>query len=65
MIKIISECAGCATPQYPCVGDMCPLSHSKRYICDNCKEEVEKLYYGVSGRELCAECALEELEVVE
>ncbi len=33
--------------------------------CDNCGDEVEKLYIGVSGKELCAECALEELEVVE
>lgn len=64
MIKIRNDCCGCAVPAYPCLGDSCPLRHQKHYYCDSCGDEVQELYYGISGKELCAECALEELEVV-
>lgn len=65
MIKIENDCCDCAVPAYPCLGYSCPLRHQKHYYCDNCHDEVRELYYGISGKELCAECALEELEVVE
>lgn len=69
MVKIIkteNDCCDCAVPAYPCLGDSCPLRHQKHYYCDSCGDEVEKLYIGAeSGNQLCAECALEELEAVE
>lgn len=63
MVKITDECCDCGAS--PCLGDNCPNKSIKRFWCDNCSEEVDKLYYGFFGRELCAECALDELEVVE
>lgn len=57
-----NECVGC--PQgVPCIGDSCPYLHIIRWYCDECGAE-ETLYY-VDGRELCGDCALETLEVVE
>jgi hypothetical protein len=32
--------------------------------CDNCRQEVDKLYK-YDGKELCEECVLKDLEVVE
>lgn len=65
MIVEENRCCDCAVPAYPCLGDSCSLRHCRVLYCDNCKDEVDKLYIGLSGRELCAECTLEELEVVE
>lgn len=65
MIRIENDCCGCAVPAYPCLGDSCPLRHQKHYYCDSCGDEVQELYYGISGKELCADCALKELEKVE
>lgn len=62
MVLEVDECCDCGLP---CMGDICPNRHIKRYYCDNCNEEANKLYYGANGRELCGDCALEELEVVE
>lgn len=61
-MKYLNECCNCAVPGYPCNG-----MHKKVPVrfCDECGEEFETLYIGVSGRELCAYCALEELEVAE
>lgn len=65
MIRVENDCCDCAVPAYPCLGDSCPLRHQKHYYCDSCGDEFPKLYYGISGKELCADCALGELEVVE
>lgn len=65
MIKEENRCQECNSALYPCVGDSCELRHYRALYCDKCKDEVEKLYIGLSGRELCADCALKELEVVE
>lgn len=65
MIRVENDCCDCAVPAYPCLGDSCPLRHQKHYYCDSCGDEVDKLYYGISGKELCTDCALGELEVVE
>ncbi|MCM1236439.1 MAG: hypothetical protein NC489_40690 [Ruminococcus flavefaciens] len=65
MVKVTNDCCGCAAFAYPCSGENCSLRHVKHYYCDNCGEEADKLYYGAFGRELCAECILKELEVVE
>lgn len=47
-----------------CLGDSCPRRHTAVLICDECGDEVEKLYK-VEGMQLCSRCALVELEVVE
>jgi len=38
------ECCGCATESYPCLEDSCPRRHTAVLICDECGDEVEKLY---------------------
>lgn len=66
MREVTDECVGCTTDGLPCMGDSCPNRHVTRLYCDKCDEEVDTLYYGsASGKELCAECALAELEKVE
>lgn len=62
MIRYESQCVQCG---FPCRYEACRNYRVKILICDNCKDEVQKLYIGLSGRELCDRCALEELEVVE
>lgn len=64
MIREENDCCGRAVPVYPCLGDNCPLRHQKHYYCDNCHEEVDRLYR-LDGMELCESCALGRLEVVE
>lgn len=64
MIRVENDCCDCAVPAYPCLGDSCPLRHQKHYYCDNCHEEVDRLYR-LDGMELCESCVLERLEVVE
>lgn len=64
MITERDECCGCATELYPCLGDSCPRRHTAVLICDECGDEVEKLYK-VDGMQLCSRCALNELEEVD
>lgn len=63
-IVIRNECCECAVPAYPCRGDICPLRHVRRLYCDNCGADVDRLYV-LDGDELCEECVLKRLEVVE
>lgn len=62
MIRYKSACVQCG---FPCRYEACPNYKVRTLICDSCKDEVQKLYVGLSGRELCDKCALEELEVIE
>lgn len=64
MVTYENECCGCAVPGYPCIGSSCPNRHVKHYYCDNCKDDVEKLYR-FEGDELCLDCIEKRLEVVE
>lgn len=66
MIYIANECCDCATENYPCTGSLCPLTKIKHYVCDKCGDELlsGELYY-FDGEELCINCIVEELEVVE
>ena len=64
MITERDECCGCATESYPCLGDSCHRRHTVVLICDECGDEVEKLYK-VDGMQLCSRCALNELEEVD
>ena len=53
MVYYSDECCGCATETYPCLGSSCPRRHVLHMECDKCHDD-----------ELCADCALEELEKV-
>lgn len=62
MVRYKSDCVDCGLP---CIGSACQHYRVRVLECDQCHDEVEKLYVGVSGRELCADCALNEMDVVE
>lgn len=64
MIKYENECVGCPKEK-GCIGDFCRYKSVPHYFCDRCKEEVDAgdLYF-YDGEQLCAECILEDLEVV-
>ena len=64
MVTYENECCDCAVPAYPCIGDSCPNRHVKHYYCDECKDDVEKLYR-FDAEELCLDCIEKRLEVVE
>lgn len=64
MVKYENECMNCATPGYPCIGDICPHSHAKHLYCDECGEDVD-LLYDVDGTELCEDCLLEHFPTIE
>ena len=44
MITYEDECCGCAVPGYPCMGSACPNRNVPHMYCDNCGDDVEKLY---------------------
>lgn len=56
MLKIENHCCDCATPSFPCLGDICPLREVKVHYCDKCDIELEEDIYDVDGEELCEEC---------
>ena len=58
-----NECCNCASPGFPCIGERCELLHYPHYICDECDDDVDVLYW-YEGRQLCRHCVLKELEVV-
>lgn len=63
MKRVVDECCGCATDNYPCLGNSCPRKHVTRFYCDECKEET--ILYHFDGEELCLSCIHKRLEVVE
>lgn len=63
MKRVENDCCGCATDSYPCRGSRCPLTHVEHFYCDKCGSEDKLHEYG--GKELCAECLLEAVPVVE
>lgn len=63
MRKVENECVSCVDIGLHCLGMSCPNRYSVRFYCDRCG--YEKKLYHYEGKELCAECILEELDVVE
>lgn len=61
MVRIESGCVDCGLP---CIGNACRYYEEKHYYCDGCKEEFDTLYQ-FDGEELCGDCVLKRLEVVE
>lgn len=66
MVMIENECNGCATENYPCIGDACPNRNVKHYYCDGeCGEEFPPSeLYDFDGDMLCGECLLKKFEKV-
>lgn len=60
-IRHENQCVDCG---FPCKYEACRDYKVATPVCDNCGEDVEKLYL-LDGEELCASCVLERLEVVE
>lgn len=53
------ECCGCASPGYPCVGEICKFRNVPHYYCDKCKQEFEpEELYCMDDEELCVDCLL-------
>lgn len=63
MKRTENECVDCKSLGLPCFGDSCPNRNVVRFYCDRCG--VEERLYGYYGEEICAECLLEEFEIVE
>ena len=63
MITYEDECVGCPT-EMGCMGSACPNRNVKHLCCDECGDDVKKLYK-YDGREICEDCLLTEFEVIE
>ena len=63
MLKYEDECVGCSSTGLPCLGAACPNRNVPRHYCDECGNETK--LYEYDDRELCADCVLESLKVVE
>lgn len=62
MIVVENECVGCP-PEMGCIGASCKYLNVKRYYCDQCK--FENRLYEFDGQQLCLECIVERLDIVE
>lgn len=60
-IKYESQCVSC---RFPCRHEDCKNYKVKVLICDDCGEESDMLYR-FGDEELCEDCVLKRLEVVE
>lgn len=63
MIRYENECVGCP-PELGCLYDACPNRNVRHLYCDKCGCE-EDVLYNYDGEELCAECLLDEFDVIE
>lgn len=63
MKKIEDECVGCTSVGLHCLGTSCLNRNVVRFYCDRCEKETTLYHY--DEEELCADCILEEFEVVE
>lgn len=61
MIVVESDCCDC---DLPCIGSSCKHFKTVRFVCDDCEEDVDDLYY-FDGQELCIDCIEHKLERVE
>ena len=62
MKKIENECVGCPSGR-GCLCSSCKYLNVVRYYCDYCKEEAT--LYKYDGDEICIDCLMQNLEVVE
>lgn len=57
-----NECVGCPS-NLPCIYNSCPYYNVERFYCDECKSE--DTLYEFDGQELCIDCIIKQLTVVE
>lgn len=62
MMIVENECVGCP-PEMGCLGSACPYLNVKRFYCDKCGKE--ETLYKFDGQELCIDCIIKQLTVVE
>ena len=62
MKKIENECIDCPK-ELGCMGDACPNRNVARFYCDRCGDENTLYHY--DGEELCADCLIEQFDMVE
>ena len=62
MRKTENECVGCPS-EMGCIGSSCKYLNVTRYYCDYCKDETTLYHY--NDDEVCLDCILANLEVVE
>ena len=55
-----NECVDCGLP---CLHESCPYYNVEHIVCDICSKETKLYHY--DGQELCAECILQDFEVVD
>ena len=62
MVIYEDECVGCP-PEMGCFGNSCVKRNVPHYYCDECSNE-DRLYHW-DDRELCIDCIIKELVIVE
>lgn len=60
MKRIENQCVDCGLP---CLGNLCPHRNVLCHYCDECSDET--VLYKFDGEELCLNCIVDRLEVVE
>lgn len=60
MVTYENDCVMCGLP---CLGSSCPNRNVKHYYCDDCGEEVYKLYQ-YDDEQLCEDCLLKKIPEV-
>lgn len=60
MIKLEDECVSCGLP---CIGSACPYRSVPHFYCDKCGDE--STLYEFEGKQLCIDCIIDRLDVVE
>lgn len=55
-----NECVGC---QSTCIHGSCRYYNVERFYCDKCKNE--DTLYEFDGQELCIDCIIKQLDIVE
>jgi len=63
MIRHENDCVGCPSG-LGCIGSACPYRDVVVFVCDECEGEVDELYEYADGRQLCADCLLEQYKKI-
>jgi hypothetical protein len=60
MKRYVNKCCDCATPNYPCRGNLCPLRRVLEVSCSSCGATDTELYV-YNGEEYCVAHLIEAL----
>jgi hypothetical protein len=65
LVAYENQCCDCATESYPCIGNNCSMRHVRVLICDECKDEVDRLYVNpITNEQVCLDCLLKDIETI-